>query len=213
MDDGHQKSSQESPRDPFAALQCAYIRSSDLFRPGCGPAPAQDQAAGQSSATEPAVLLTQPNSATTGLFDGGSRFATQSAQQPPEPRQTGLKALAFETLSDFKAFPRRRSTWVILGIGAGAAAAAYPADDEVNAHLMGSDAADRFFAPGPVDRKRLCAGRDRRRPWLAVSVWKSVPANDVGRAAPRWRIRTRALVSKRRAAGRHAASIERNRAF
>ena len=37
---------------------------------------------------------------------------------------------------------------MILGIGAGAAAAAYPADDEVNAHLMGSDTADRFFAPG-----------------------------------------------------------------
>ena len=54
----------------------------------------------------------------------------------------------FETGGDFKAFPRRRSTWVILGIGAGAAAAAYPADDEVNAHLMGSDAVDRFFAPG-----------------------------------------------------------------
>ena len=54
----------------------------------------------------------------------------------------------FETGGDFKAFPRRRSTWVILGIGAGAAAAAYPADDEVNAHLAGSDAGDRFFEPG-----------------------------------------------------------------
>ena len=76
------------------------------------------------------------------------RFAAQSAQQPPEPRHTGFKALLFETGGDFKAFPRRRSTWVILGIGAAAAAAAYPADDEVNAHLMGSDAVDRFFAPG-----------------------------------------------------------------
>jgi hypothetical protein len=59
-----------------------------------------------------------------------------------------LKALGFETLNDFKAFPRRQSTWVILGIGAGAAAAAHPIDDEVNAHLSGSDTADSFFAPG-----------------------------------------------------------------
>ena len=78
----------------------------------------------------------------------GSRFAAQSTQQPPQPRHTGFKALLFETGGDFKAFPRRRSTWVILGIGAGAAAAAYPADDEVNAHLMGSDAVDSFFAAG-----------------------------------------------------------------
>jgi membrane-associated phospholipid phosphatase len=78
----------------------------------------------------------------------GFRFTPQSTQQPPKPRHTGFKALVFETGGDFKAFPRRRSTWVILAIGAGAAAAAYPADDEVNARLMGSDALDRFFAPG-----------------------------------------------------------------
>lgn len=78
----------------------------------------------------------------------GFRFATQSTQPPPEPRHTGFKALVFDTGGDFKAFPSRRSTWVILGIGAGAAAAAYPADDKVNAHLMGSHAVDRFFAPG-----------------------------------------------------------------
>jgi membrane-associated phospholipid phosphatase len=167
----------------FGVLVCFVLTAA--------PAPAQDQATGQrSGATEPAVLLPQPNSPTTPTFtrlfgaDGeaasrarpdsapllsiddlapgrpseaiavprasvsGFRFAPQPPQQPPEPRHTGFKALLFETGGDFKAFPRRRSTWVILGIGAGAAAAAYPADDEVNAHLMGSDAVDRFFAPG-----------------------------------------------------------------
>ena len=78
----------------------------------------------------------------------GFRSAPQAAQPPPEPSHTGLKALAVETWGDFKAFPSRRSTWVILGIGAAAAAAAHPVDDEVNAHLQGSDAAARFFAPG-----------------------------------------------------------------
>jgi membrane-associated phospholipid phosphatase len=74
-----------------------------------------------------------------------------STQQPaahPEPAHTGFKALLFETGSDFKAFPRRPSTWVILGIGGAAAAIAHPADGKVNARLAGSKAVGRFFAPG-----------------------------------------------------------------
>jgi hypothetical protein len=75
-------------------------------------------------------------------------FEQQPAAQPPEPAHTGFKALVVETGRDFKAFPRRRSTWVILAIGGAAAAIAHPADDEVNARLVGSDAVGRFFAPG-----------------------------------------------------------------
>jgi membrane-associated phospholipid phosphatase len=75
-------------------------------------------------------------------------LAQQPAQKPPEPRHTGFKALLFETASDFNAFPRRRSTWVILAVGGAAAAIAHPFDDEVNGHLAGSDAASKFFAPG-----------------------------------------------------------------
>jgi membrane-associated phospholipid phosphatase len=72
----------------------------------------------------------------------------QPSAQHPQPARTGFKALLFETGSDFNAFPRRRSTWVILAIGGAAAAAAYPADDQVNARLVGSAAVGRFFAPG-----------------------------------------------------------------
>jgi membrane-associated phospholipid phosphatase len=72
----------------------------------------------------------------------------QPAAKTPEPEHTGFKALLFETVNDFKAFPRRPSTWVILAIGGGAAAIAYPSDDEVNARLVGSNAVGRFFAPG-----------------------------------------------------------------
>jgi membrane-associated phospholipid phosphatase len=56
--------------------------------------------------------------------------------------------LLFETASDFKAYPRRQSTWVILAIGGAAAALTHPLDDEVNNKLAGSDAAEKFFAPG-----------------------------------------------------------------
>ena len=69
-------------------------------------------------------------------------------QKPPEPTHTGFKALLFETGSDFAAYPRRRSTWVILAIGGASAALVHPVDDEVNEKLAGSDAAGKFFAPG-----------------------------------------------------------------
>jgi hypothetical protein len=75
-------------------------------------------------------------------------IAQQPAPPPPEPEHTGFKALVIETGRDFKAFPRRQSTWVILGIGAGAAALVHPLDDNVNEKLTGSDAAGKFFAAG-----------------------------------------------------------------
>ena len=78
------------------------------------------------------------------LFDS----ALQAAQRPPEPTHTGFKALVLDTASDFKAYPLRKSTWVILAIGGGAAAIAHPFDDEVNDKLAGSDAAGKFFAAG-----------------------------------------------------------------
>ena len=71
-----------------------------------------------------------------------------TAQPPAEPGHTGFKALVFETASDFKAFPRRQSTWVILGIGAGAAALVHPLDDNLNDSMTGSAAVGRFFAAG-----------------------------------------------------------------
>src|SRR5205814_8817404 len=75
--------------------------------------------------------------------------ATQAKTTPaPEPEHTGFAALARDTVSDFAAFPRRKSTWVILGIGAGAALLVHPADDYVQEHAPGSKAADNFFKLG-----------------------------------------------------------------
>jgi membrane-associated phospholipid phosphatase len=70
------------------------------------------------------------------------------AQKPPEREQTGLVAIASTTLADFRALPRRRSTWVILAIGGAAAGLAHPADDQVNDGLAGSDTVGAFFAAG-----------------------------------------------------------------
>src|SRR5262245_61182573 len=74
----------------------------------------------------------------------------QGAEPHPTPPHTGLSALFHDTLDDFKSLPQRRSTWVILGIGGGAALLAHPADDNLNAHLEGSKTIGRLWAPGKV---------------------------------------------------------------
>jgi len=73
-----------------------------------------------------------------------------TADVHPPPAHTGFGALARDTWADFKSFPRRRSTWVILGIGAGGALLAHPVDDEVNARLVGKKSAKWFWAPGKI---------------------------------------------------------------
>jgi membrane-associated phospholipid phosphatase len=74
----------------------------------------------------------------------------KEAEKPPKPQHTGLAAIAYKTGADFKAFPRRKSTWVLLGIGGAAAALAHPADSGLNAHLVGSKTADRVWVPGHI---------------------------------------------------------------
>lgn len=100
------------------------------------------------------------------LFEPSNLVGTQSMNTPvgfsqdvpgvtktekdPEPKHTGFGAFVRATAADFNAFPRRPSTWVLLGIGAGMALALHPVDDEVNAHLVGSKAVSRLWAPGKI---------------------------------------------------------------
>ena len=65
----------------------------------------------------------------------------------PTPKRTGVSALVHSIGSDFKSFPQRKSTWVILGMGAAAAALTHTADQEVNEHFSNSSGAG-VFAPG-----------------------------------------------------------------
>ncbi len=61
---------------------------------------------------------------------------------------TGWSSLLKDSASDFVAFPKRKSTWTILGIGAAAALAVHPADDYVESHIVGNEAANNFFSLG-----------------------------------------------------------------
>lgn len=87
-------------------------------------------------------------SSNTPADDKTEVAAAQDAAPPPQPAHTGFAALAHETWNDFKAFPQRESTWVILGVGGAAALAVHPADQAVTEHLSQSTTAQGFWAPG-----------------------------------------------------------------
>jgi membrane-associated phospholipid phosphatase len=72
----------------------------------------------------------------------------QDKEIHPTPAHTGWATLVKDTGADFMAFPRRKSTWALLGIGAAAALATHPADNYVERHIVGSKTADRAFMLG-----------------------------------------------------------------
>jgi membrane-associated phospholipid phosphatase len=72
----------------------------------------------------------------------------QDATPPPTPAHTGLTALAVDTWGDFKSFPQRPSTWVILSAAGAGALAVHPLDDNVVNHFENSTGGAGFWAPG-----------------------------------------------------------------
>jgi hypothetical protein len=98
-----------------------------------------------------ASVAEQPRFDLPPLADRSGEESTRETQEPnPLPEHTGFGTLAKDTLSDFKAFPQRKSTWVLLAGGAVAALAVHPADDHVAEHIVGNDTADKFFKPGRI---------------------------------------------------------------
>ncbi len=74
--------------------------------------------------------------------------AAAAAQPPPERGHTGFGALLRTTGSDFVAFPKRRSTWVILAAGGVAAGISHPFDDRINERLQDEDGLRKALKPG-----------------------------------------------------------------
>ena len=74
--------------------------------------------------------------------------AAQQAEQAPPPRRF-VPALLRNLVDDVKHMPRRNTIYWLAG-GAALVAAIRPADDTVNARLVGSDTADTVFKPGHI---------------------------------------------------------------
>ena len=86
---------------------------------------------------------------------GGTSPAPAAGSAPsgttfPMPQHTGLSTLLRDTVLDYATFPRRESSWWIVGIGGALAAALHPFDDDVNAHLVSSGAADKIWKAGNI---------------------------------------------------------------
>src|SRR5262245_25278329 len=72
----------------------------------------------------------------------------KAKQEAPKHVSTGWAALFKDSAGDFKHFPMRQSTWVILGIGGASALATHPFDDKVQQQIVGNETADKFFSLG-----------------------------------------------------------------
>jgi membrane-associated phospholipid phosphatase len=73
---------------------------------------------------------------------------TRGAGKAPEHYSTSWATLAKDAGRDYITFPRRKSTWVILGIGAATALATHLEDDYIHEHITGEPGADKFFSLG-----------------------------------------------------------------
>ena len=80
------------------------------------------------------------------VADAGGRPGSRSRRRSRATR--AARALVRTTVSDFVAFPKRKSTWAILGIGGAAALAVHPFDDEINANAVEADGLRKFLKPG-----------------------------------------------------------------
>src|SRR5215208_867804 len=77
--------------------------------------------------------------------------ATQEPVQVAQasPQRSFVSSLVHQLGSDLKHIPRRNSLYWLAG-GTALALAIHPADDNINARLVGSDFADALFKPGKV---------------------------------------------------------------
>jgi membrane-associated phospholipid phosphatase len=109
-------------------------------------------AAGRAVAQTPTDESAAPTTTAAEATSDPSAAAPQN--QRPQPadtaEETNWASLLKDTARDFISFPKRPSTWVLLGAGGVAALAVHPADNYVESHIVGNDAAERFFATGKV---------------------------------------------------------------
>jgi membrane-associated phospholipid phosphatase len=90
----------------------------------------------------PGLLAAQeatPPAGTAGVQPGAGK----------EPEHGFFKSLVFNLGDDVKHIPRKNSVYW-LAAGSALALAVHPADDDINAHLVGSGFADKAFKPGKV---------------------------------------------------------------
>jgi hypothetical protein len=128
-----QPSDQSAQPSPGQTTGTSGTTDTSGAQPSDTPSPTETSP-GQTGVTSPPPVNTTPGS-TNAL---------------PKVPHTGLATLFRDTALDYAYFPRRESTWWILGIGGALAASLSPLDDDVNARLASSSAADKLWKPGHI---------------------------------------------------------------
>jgi len=102
-------------------------------------------------AASPAAAQTNDTSQAPAAGQGdSSKDPVTGKELHPLPPSTGWKTLLKDTKNDFIAFPKRKSTWTLLAIGAGGALIGHQGDDYVERHIGGNDKANDFFKVGKI---------------------------------------------------------------
>jgi hypothetical protein len=95
------------------------------------------------------VLTAQTSTPSQAPADPG-QGGTSGKEVHPLPPSTGWRSLLKDTKNDFIAFPKRKSTWSLLAIGAGGALVGHQGDDYVERHIVGNPKANDFFKLGKI---------------------------------------------------------------
>jgi len=96
------------------------------------------------------LIITGAGGDDDGTAAGPEVARARQENQSRPAAHTGLETLVRDIIDDFKEFPQRESTWVILGVGGATALAVHPADTSVNGHLVSSGWADKLWKPGHI---------------------------------------------------------------
>ena len=134
---------------PFARAQDGSNQASpaDTSRQSVGTAATTPPTQTSDTSFQPADTAPAQNG---GTSPAPAASGAASGTTFPMPQHTGLSTLFRDTVLDYATFPRRQSTWWILGVGGALAASLRPFDDDVNAHLVSSGAADKIWKPGHI---------------------------------------------------------------
>jgi len=94
------------------------------------------------------ILVASEASGQSTPADASSQSTQQVENTVPLPPHTGWATFVKDTERDFLAFPKRKSTWVMLAGGGAAALSVHPADDYVERHIVGNPRANDAFKLG-----------------------------------------------------------------
>jgi hypothetical protein len=131
--------------------------------------------------------LSIPARAQDAQVDPADTSAVVSSEQvlqkptgpPPTPAHTSVKAMLKGLVTDFENLPSKENAlWA--GIGGAAALAVHPADDSVNADLVGKNYVHKIFAPGRI------IGATPTLFGIAVTIYAVGRSKDEPEGLPRW---------------------------